>query len=155
MNSPDLSKWTAIAEIAGAMAVVISLIFVAVSLNRNTKELFVANENFLYQLQDDEFSDVASDADLAAILSKLRRKEALSDVESVQFEHHISRLMNRWELVFARHQGGFMSAVQWEDWDRFYTSAFVAQFPSELWPEWRYAYSQDFAEHVDRILSEN
>lgn len=153
MKKFDFAAWAAIAEIVGSIAVVISLVFVGYSVHRNTAEIYVSNENFFYQLLDDEFSDLAGDGELATVLSKHLGAEALSDVESLRLGAHVSRLMNRWELAHSRHRLGIMPTDAWENWDRFYASEFQRWFPPEWWPEWKTAYDPSFGDHVDSIIS--
>ena len=153
MKLRSVTEWAAIAEIIGTITVVVSLLLVAYSINRNTAVLHATNENFIYQLQDQEFGDLSSNPNLASLLSKHQNGEVFSDEERTQYAAHISRLLNRWELLFNRHQQGLISAEQWEDWNRFYATDFPNQFPHEWWPSWRYAYQPDFASHVDEVLS--
>jgi hypothetical protein len=148
-----LSDWAAIAEIVGAVAVVVSLLFVAFSLNRNTAILYANNEDFLYQLQDDEWSDLAGDPQLAAVIAKFQNGEEFSASERIRYEAHINRMMNRWEMVYYRYREGLMTEQQWIDWDRSYRAGFSAVYPPEWWPDWRHGYGQEFANHIDNILA--
>jgi hypothetical protein len=45
MRKLDLQEWSAVAEIVGTVGIVISLLFVAYTVNRNTIELRSTNEN--------------------------------------------------------------------------------------------------------------
>ncbi len=154
MKKYALTEWAAIAEILGAVAVVISLMFVAYSINRNTNTLYASSENFVYQLQDDEWSDLAGDPHLAEILSKVRSEKVLSDSEEIQWSAHMMRMLNRWELVYYRYKEDQMTAQQWEDWDRSFSFVFLAEFPAQRWPDWRYGYGEEFVDHIDVLLSE-
>jgi len=52
MKKANLSNWAAISEIVGAIAVVVSLLFVAYSINQNTTALTLAgSERFLDRSQ--------------------------------------------------------------------------------------------------------
>lgn len=42
-----LTEWAASAEIIGTVAIVVSMLFVGYSINRNTKEMQAVNENYL------------------------------------------------------------------------------------------------------------
>ena len=153
MKQRSVTEWAAIAEIIGTITVVVSLLFVAYSINRNTAVLQATNENFIYQLQDDEFSDLSSNPNLASLLLKHHDSEDFTDRELAQYAAHVSRLLNRWELLFNRYRQGLISAEQWEGWNRYYATDFPNQFPKEWWPDWRYSYHSDFASHVDEVLS--
>jgi len=74
-----------LAEILGAVAVVDSLVFAAVSINRNTEQLQASGDNFLIQLQDEQMSDLALSPGLASIAVKFLRNEELNEVEELQY----------------------------------------------------------------------
>jgi hypothetical protein len=84
MKKPDLTSWSAIAEIGGMVAVVISLIFVMYSINQYTAALQANNENFLYQVAINGAREVARNPNLASIIFRFRRGEDLTDIELQQ-----------------------------------------------------------------------
>ena len=63
MKKLDLQGWAAVAEIVGTVGIVISLLFVAHSVNRNTVELQSANENAHLQLNDAIIAGLLSNTD--------------------------------------------------------------------------------------------
>jgi hypothetical protein len=101
MNKLNLTGWAAISDIVGTIAVVISLIFVVVSIDQNTVQLQAQNDDFLIQLQDEAARDIELNPDLAAILLKFARQDELTDIETLRYQMDMSRWMNRWEVAFA------------------------------------------------------
>ena len=99
MKRLDLTGWAAIAEIVGTVAVVVSLLFVAHSVNRNTSIMQSVNDNFIYQLQDERVRDIVSDPELASIIVKFRHKEDISEVAHQNTSRMINRLVNRLNLT--------------------------------------------------------
>lgn len=149
MKRLELTEWSAIAEIVGTTAVVISLLFVGYSINRNTKELQAANENFLYEVQETRRGDEASNPQLAALVVKAQSGGELSPGEQRQYFSHIIRGLNVWELAYERFKDGLLSADTWPTWDRMYADQARRDFPKEWWEEARLWYGDDFAAHVD------
>jgi hypothetical protein len=153
VNILDLTSWAAIAEIVGTLAVVASLLFVGISLNRNNAVLKATNDNFLYQLQDGRIADTLKDPELASILVKQSNKEELSDVEIQRLIKHQIRKRNLWELAFDRHNEGMLSSEKWDGWNRMFAAGISENFPQEWWSEVRQRYGENFARHVDAMYS--
>ena len=151
----NLGDWAAVAEIIGTVAVVVSLLFVAYSVNRNTVVLQANMENFLYQLQDTEYGDLAGDPVLAKLIAKIRRGEEPTDDELIRYGAYLARRVTKWEIVFYRHLGGLINTSDWEDWNRGYEAIVAPDVPEEWWLEWRHAFGPEFANHLDSIISEN
>ena len=153
MKKLDLTGWAALSEIAGTVAVVISLIFVAVGINRNNAELRASNDNFLIQLADERFRDVALDAGLASIVVRFARQDELTEIEIWRYQSHLARMVNMWEVAFVRHRNGLIETSDWEAWDRSFALGFPERYPQEWWSTWRHGYDSDFASHVDAVYA--
>lgn len=145
----SLSDWAAIAEIVGTVAVLVSLVFVVVSIRQNTAELRLQNENFLYELQDSAQADFVSNPWLVDITVKRANGEQLTPSEKLRFFANTVRAVNLWEMIFFWHQDGHMDDQAWADWDEFYTSEVTYYMTKEEWTEVRSTYSPGFVEHVD------
>ncbi len=153
MKRLDLTGWAAIAEIVGTVAVVVSLLFVAHSVNRNTSVMQSVNDNFIYQLQDERVRDIVSDSELASIIVKFRHNEDISEVELERILWQKYRELNMWELAFVRHNDGLYSAEQWHIWNRYFDVGFTAEFPEERWTDVKEWYRDDFVKHVDAVYA--
>ena len=153
MKKLDLSGWAAISEIVATVTVVLTLLFVAYSVNRNTIVMQAANDNFLYQIQDAILSDGVVDAELASILSKGYRNEELSDIEEERYYNHGLRDMFMWELAFVRNREGLFSPDQWYEWNKAYSFQVTTVFGEERWENARKWVRDDFAGHVDAVFS--
>lgn len=151
MKKLDLTEWAAISEIIGAIAVVASLIFVAQSVNRNTAQLQASSDDFLFQLTDEDFRDVALNPDLASIIQRYSQQQDLTDIETMRYQAHMARTLNRWEIAFVRHEQGFLDTESWQVWDAAFTDGFVDRFPQSWWSEWRHSVTPSFASHVDAV----
>ena len=153
MKRLDLTGWAAIAEIVGTVAVVVSLLFVAHIVNRNTSVMQSVNDNFIYQLQDERVRDIVTDPELASIIVKLRRNEEISEVEMERIRWQNLRELNQWELAFVRYNQGLYSPEQWHNWDGYYDLGFTAVFSEESWTDVKEWYRDDFVKHVDAVYA--
>ena len=154
MNTLDLSGWAALAEIVGTVVVVISLLLVAYSIKRNTDEMEAANSNFLYQLDAQIGGDLSRDVGLATMVVKMEQKEALTDVEKVQYVALQERYLGLLEIAWTQYKSGSLSSIDWRDWDKYLSDYVTDGLPKEWWPELRSRYKPEFAELVDKKYAE-
>ena len=154
MLKKNLSSLAAIAEIVASAAVVISLVFVVLSLNQNTEALRSSNDNYLYELMDKHLSDVQLDPNFAHIILKSASTEALSPAEELRMQMWIFRQLNTWELAFARYQDGLMDPNDWRDWSLTFSENIVPVFSKEKWNQSKIGYGEDFIKYVDSIYAQ-
>ena len=96
MTKLALRDWASVAEIVGTVAIVISLLFVAYSVNHNSAVLQSLNDNLLYEYDAQAISDVVTDPSMAAILVKLDNGEQLTAIERERFQQFMYRYLNMW-----------------------------------------------------------
>lgn len=89
----SLSEWASLAEVVGAAAVVVSLIFVGVQVRENTREMPAANRQQLVGRAHQATNSFALDPGLSAILAKVQNSESLTDAEAVQYGYLIRAVL--------------------------------------------------------------
>jgi len=150
----SLSDWGSVAEIVATVAVVISLIFVVISLERNTAVMQASNDNFIYELQYGRVRDIVSSPGMASIYVKHRNGEDLSAEEKERFYWDKMQELSTWELAFNRHRDGLFSTKLWEGWNEYFIVSFKPQFSADAWAKVRDFYAEDFQSHVDAVYAE-
>lgn len=156
MKNLNLQGWASIAEIIGTIAVVISLLFVAYSVNYNTAVLQSMNDNLLYDYNNLAIDDVARDPSMAAILVKLENGEDLSDIELMRFNSYQERFLTMWELAHDRYVEGLFPEYKWLGWNDALARNITqgpTRLPKELWEKVRTQYGADFVKLVDAAYS--
>jgi hypothetical protein len=158
MNKLSLRDWSSFAEVVASVAVVISLIFVAYSVNQNTRIMQATHDSQIFNLQDSIIGQLSADPVLASILVKLEQKEELTPSEAKQWEWHLYRWVSLWEMAYNRHEDGLMSDQHWKGWDRAFV-IFVLDsetgMTEDFWQVDRETYSEGFAAHVDAAFARN
>jgi len=154
MRKLSLSDWASLAEIVATVAVVISLVFVVISLERNTAVMQASSDNFIYELQYARTRDIVSSPGMASIYVKHRNGEELSAEEQERFFWDKMQELSAWELVFNRHRDGVFSTQLWEGWNEYFKVSFTRRFSAESWAEVRDFYAEDFQSHIDAIYAE-
>ena len=153
MSELNLIEWAAVSEIIGTAAIIISLVFVAYSVNQNTVVLQASNDNFLYEIQFARVRDIVSSPGMASIYAKRRRNEQLSPEEQERFHWDKLQELGGWELAFNRHRDGVFSTVLWAGWDNYFDVSLTNEFPAESWAEVRDIFAEDFQSHVDAVYA--
>ena len=113
MRKLNLQDWSAVAEIVGTVGIVISLLFVAYAVNRNTIELRSTNENFFIQMNDEIIAGLLSNTDVFSIVDKSDNGQELTQIENWGMTVFTLRQFNLWEMAFYRHLDGAFTPERW------------------------------------------
>lgn len=150
--SRPLQEYALAAEIVGAVAVVISLIYVGVSVNQNTNAVMVANHQALVAL-DQATTDWFKDPGFAEVyLISLDDVSKLSPVQQAQFTSYLADKFNAWEFAFLTHESGMMEDNIWQGWDGHYQTLLHQPGGRWFWGEGREGFSPAFRAYLDSIL---
>jgi hypothetical protein len=149
-----LKDYALIAEIIGALAVVISLIYVGISVNQNTDAVMVSNHQALIVMdqntngwiRDLEFAEVIEDA--------MRGTAELSPGQLQQFQTYLADKFNAWEFAFLTHESGMMEDNIWLGWDGHYRTFLKQPGGRQFWGDGREGFSPAFRVYLDTILTE-
>ncbi len=159
MKKLTLTEWAAAGDIVGTVAVVISLLFVAHSINRNSDATQASSENILFERHTELANQFMLDATLAELLAKRRNGNTdLTEVEVIRWEKYELNLLDIWALAHSRYQRELLSEDQWQTWDRYFTHMFsneVEAISKARWEELQYGFEQAFWQHVGASLFKN
>lgn len=144
-----------LAEIVSAVAVVISLVYVASEIKQNTRALQESNAQVVLTLGH-SWSDWFRDETFAAAVVVAYADPAdLTAVQSRQVSAWIGRGLDVWESAFSSRQEELMSDELFDAWD----ASFVALMGRhEVWrPAWsekRHSYHESFQSYVDSVVAQ-
>jgi hypothetical protein len=158
MKTLKLPDWASIAEIAGTAAVVISLLFVASSLERNTNAVSGQSADEIYDAMRGIELAVLQDPELTSITVRgASNLDTLTELELERYKLYVVMFLDLWEQMTARESVGLLqpgTMAGWNDWFTLWTKKFLTP---ELWEELRWNYDDltdyGFAEHIDATLS--
>ena len=149
----SLKEYALAAEIIGAIAVVISLIYVGVSVNQNTNAVMVANHQALVAM-DQSTTDWFKDPDFAAAhVVSLEGIDKLSPVQRAQVGSYIAGKFNAWEFAFLTHENEMMEDNIWQGWNAHYVSVLKQPGGQWFWSEERGSFSPSFVLYVNSLLA--
>ncbi len=152
MPRRSLSDWALLAEIASALAVVLSLAYVGYELRQNTNAVLSNTQQSLLELaqgldawlQSDSFADIA-----------VRGDEDYSDLtppERRQYDTYTRSVLNVWEHAYYNNRAGLMEDDLWEAWNESFQSNSAATWRT-IWARDKKGYGREFREYVDSLLS--
>lgn len=130
-----LKNWAQFSEIIAAVAVVVSLVFVVHSVNRNTMELQAQNTNDLYDSLREIEMTVLADAELADIVRRVEAGEfdRLNEQEVFRYTVFITQHMSIWEQMYARVLDGTVSQEIYGDWEEYFVVFARQMLPPAVW----------------------
>ena len=155
MKKFSLKDWAEFSEIIAAIAVIISVVFLVISINRNTMELQAQNINDLYDSLREIEMTVLADAELAEIVRRVEAGGFDSLTEQEAFRHmiFITQHLSIWEQMYGRWADGSVSKEVYADWESYFI-VFTRQYlPPTVWERRRAWFTDpDFQARVDAAI---
>ncbi len=154
MKKLSLKEWAAVAEIVGTAGVIVSLLFVANSINRNTELVQSAHSTLMYELSATAVDEQIEDGDYAIFSAKRSYGLEFQDKNEAKTLYSLIRYLVHWELLVVRHEDGLVDDDAYLDWSDFYGYVIVRDMNIEWWHAVKAEYSQSLAEKVDAAYAE-
>ena len=140
-----------IAEIIGAFAVVISLIYLAMQIRAQNREVRIAAMHDISVGYRDSLANMAEEQ-IAFIYNKaLHDYDSITDVESIRLIAVLGRVFRVWEEAFIQHQAGRLDERAWQSMHRQF-KGYMSSLPFEkVWELRRSYFDPEFTEFVDSL----
>ena len=97
----------AVGEIVGAIAVVVSLLYVAGQIRQNNRQS-ASDSGFAFVAESNRFLEWVAAPEIADVLVKLRSEAALTPHEEIKAEAFAERLLNGWWVSETSYKNGIM-----------------------------------------------
>jgi hypothetical protein len=118
----------AIGEVGGAIAVVVTLVYLARQIRHNS-ESTLASTQIAVQAEFNRMHEVlVQDRDLLRTLNEVQQREALDAVDDRVFHHYANRLLNQWIAIQKAKDHGAI------DYDFYIAAKEDVVRACELWP---------------------
>lgn len=147
-----LPDWAALAEIAGTIAVVISLLIVAHNLERNTAMVSAQVSDDTYNaLREIEGIRLAT-PELVALTSK--DPPGYETLDARQRELYVSWIglyLDEWDRIYSRREDGLIQPQNLDDWHTYFEVWADRYVPAEVWADLRWRYTTgSVGQYMDR-----
>jgi hypothetical protein len=150
MRKFSLQDWASIAEIFGAAAIVISLIYVAYEIRENTKALQVASRQALAAGDLIYFQTAIDPSIVAQGIAKRRQGVELSYLEESQLIQRQNLNYRIFEHAASLNRMGALEPVEWERYSRIIQNNICNRKDAqEMWDRGHKSYDPEFVEIVD------
>lgn len=151
MRKLSLVEWAEVGEVIAAVAVVISLLLVVYSLDKNTEALQGGSDDMLFESHREIAGLMVSDPSLVEIRLKVRRDEALSEPEAIRWKTYEGLFLDVWAMAYMRFNEDLLSERHWQAWDTYFTDHFRnsdMRLNEERWQELVPGFDAGFWGHV-------
>ena len=150
-------NWDAIsgvAQVVSALAVIGTLIYVARQIKQNTAALRSTATQAASEQAAESYRTLATDPVLAAIFIRgLDSPQALSDVETAQFNSlwmHVCFNMQNW---YMQTHEGFLDGSLLESWSRIMSPISALPGFAAFWEQRRHIYTPEFRSFLESLTS--
>ena len=150
MNLNDLAN---LGQIIGAVAVVISLFYVASQIRQNTNAVRSATAQTVHEHFANWYHLIAADAELAQIAANgLRDYASLSEQEKVRFVATFMSFLSYSQNAFLKWREGLLKPALWLGWEQVMMNLFGAPGGKALWKERSYLFGEEFRRYIENDL---
>ena len=150
MTLNDLAN---LGQIIGALAVVISLIYVALQIRQNTNAIRSATAQTVHEHFANWYQLIAADAELAQIAANgLRDYSSLSEQERVRFIATFMSFISYSQNAFLKWREGLLKPALWLGWEQVMMNLFGAPGGKALWKERSYLFGEEFRRYIEKDL---
>ncbi|MGR8949254.1 MAG: hypothetical protein ACU84Q_14490 [Gammaproteobacteria bacterium] len=144
----------AIGEVVGAIAVVATLIYLALQIRQNTKATRTATHQTQVDSQIGINTSIATDDKLADLIARANDGyDELKAGEQIQLLHLYVNFFNLWHSAYWNNKEQFLSEHAWPIWDTGMAGLFSAQIACRtVWARVAPIYDTEFQQHVNGIV---
>ena len=158
MRKLGLTDWASIAEIAGMVGVMVTLVFVAVSLQHNTTAVSAQAIDQVWEASRNIDRILIQDPDLLTLTNNgLAGWQTLSPSERERYVYWVGMNIDIWEQILERHNAGLLTPEEMLGWNEYYTEFTKRKMNQEIWNEIRWWWAgagEPVIERVEAALSD-
>ena len=147
-----LPKWAHIAEITGAVAVVVSLLYVGYQVRENTTAMQSQTEINLFSLSTELHAWYRDPVFVDLVARANADFDALSVAERMQLERFVMSGMDLWAYALKSFRRGTIDEEEWLAWNGFFSGEFESDPWRRIYAQYRHGYADSFRQHVDSLV---
>jgi hypothetical protein len=150
MSLNDLAN---IGQVIGAIAVVISLFYVASQIRQNTNAVRSATAQTVHEHFAKWYHLVAADDELSRIVANgLRDYVSLSEQEKVRFIAAFMAFLSYSQNAFLKWREGLLASPLWLGWELVIMNLVCAPGGKVFWKDRAYMFGDEFRRYIDDDL---
>jgi hypothetical protein len=133
MKKFTLADWGHIAEIFGAVAVVVSLVYVGKQLQQNTEAIQTQTSQQVMATYTDAQVAILGESPLAPLMVKAESGQETTAEEDYRLNVWAHLVIGNWEQSYRNHRDGLLQEEVWQAWDRFFRSNMEIEYFRDAW----------------------
>jgi hypothetical protein len=150
----SIQDWAAIGEMVGAIAVVVSLIYVGVQLRQNTRATRVSTSQAFIQIHGGALNPVIQAPAFRDIYWRgLAGVSNLHGSELAAFGAWTAHTIRAWESFYFQRKAHAFEDPMWFGWNRQFLDLFGYPGVQQVWAIRRHHFSEEFREFVERDIA--
>jgi hypothetical protein len=140
-------------DFLGGIGVVVTLIYLAVQIRKNTRSVRAASLNSISTSISEFMDRVAEDPELTKLwFDGLSREVDLSETDNRRFALLLLSLMRRWENAFHQGRAGTLESAAWAGMREGLTTVFSSPGAQAWWIGARGLFSPEFVAFAERSI---
>ena len=153
-----LLEWSSllgnIGEFVGALAVLVTLVYLAIQIRENTTESRLVASSAITREYNEWLRHITGDANLSDLwLRAIENFETLTDTERGRIIMLTGSFMRIVEDAYGQHESGRMSPANWHAYERLLVRATQASFFHPYWALRKDMHADGFAAWVEQQVS--
>jgi hypothetical protein len=149
----SIQEWGAISEMVGAIAIVVSLIYVGVQIRQNTQATRVRASQAFVESHCGAITQITRHPAFWDVYWRgLSGLSNLQGGEIAAFGAWTGHLLRTWESFYFQTKAGAFEDQIWFGWNHQYRDLFAYPGIQEEWTIRRHCFSDEFREFVEREL---
>lgn len=149
----SIQDWGAVGEIISAIAVVISLLYLAVQIRNQNRESRLSTINNSLAEWNSLLSLVADNSELADIWNRGLKNEELTETEEVRFRGFVNSYFRVVEGLYLQHLEGRLDNRVWQGIGTGTMEMLASAGLHRFWSHRKQWYSREFQEYVEKTIS--
>ena len=149
-----IEYWALLAEVVGAIGVIISVIYLAVQVGASTTEMQAQTQYNALRLAQQSVEMQIVNTDLGELVTRgSRSADGLSAAEWERLAGYYFLMFNAWEYTYLLSRSDTVSPDFWQAHDGYMRSEILRKpTMKKFWTEWQSSYSDVFRGYADEIL---
>lgn len=144
----------ALGEIVGAIAVLVTLVYVSIQVKLHSRQLEAANEQEAFRQLTEWIRRISIDPSSKSVFEKVSQNQPLSEQGEIDWAWIIVELANMGEAHFLQYRKGALSKEVWAKYEGALTAYLTTPIGRIWWTNRMAPFSADFIAHFDRILEQ-
>ena len=154
MSKSRLERMAMIAEVIAAIAVVISVIYLAQQISANNKLLKSQSYHNFLSMGQPMHAMIASDPEFAALIARCETAPySVSETAWRQCESYYQMSVDIWEYLYYQNQDSIIPPPFWAGADKYFAEITTAgRGYQRFWSAWSQIYADPFGAHAENII---